>query len=115
MNIPQVPMDHRWNTRTAANVNVTLKYERLGLVTGTTRDLSLGGAYVRTNTSDMDVNSALKVRFQTDHDGVSDFVELSATVVHAGDDGVGLMFTDYAPSSVTTLAGLLTSAGLKRL
>jgi glycyl-tRNA synthetase beta chain len=40
---------------------------------------------------------------------------LAATVVHAGDDGVGLMFTDYAPSSVTTLAGLLTSAGLKRL
>ncbi|UCE88165.1 MAG: PilZ domain-containing protein [Pseudomonadota bacterium] len=115
MNSPQVPMDHRWNTRTDANVNVTLKYDRLGLVTGTTRDLSLGGAYIHTKAVDMGVNSQLQVRFQTDNGGISDFVELPATVVHSGNDGVGLMFTDYAPSSVTTLAGLLTSAGLKRL
>jgi hypothetical protein len=104
-------MEHRWNLRTPVEVNVTLNYSKLGLITAKTRDLSLGGAYVKADSVNLGKHAMVEVLFPSKRNGADDLVNVSATVVRSDSRGLALQFTDFEPQSIATLTGIMNKAG----
>ncbi len=107
-------MEHRWNTRTPLELNVAVQYEKLGLITGRLRDLSLGGAFIEINAVELARHTPVDVLLPAP-DGGDDYVSVPATVVRTEADGLAVQFTDFAPESIATLTSLMSEAGASRL
>ena len=103
-------MEHRWNTRTPVEVGVTVNFSQLGLIAARTRDLSLGGAYLETNSVNLGKHSVLEIVFPN-RKKQNQMVNLPATVVRADDSGVAVQFTDFNPDGIATLTELMGAAG----
>ncbi len=104
-------MEHRWNLRTPVEVSVTLNYSKLGLISAKTRDLSLGGAFIKTDSVDLGKHVMLEVMFPSKRDGAQDLVNVSGTVVRKDNGGMAIQFTDFEPQSIATLTGIMSNAG----
>ena len=85
-------MEKRTSERHLAVSNVTVNYTNLGLVKGTTLNISLGGMCIDTGSICLPVNAAVNVSFTVDaSNGVSD-CEAHAIVVRVEGSQCCLMF-----------------------
>ena len=106
-------MEKRWHIRRPVRVNTVVHSSGMGLITGRTRNLSSGGAYIEAAPAasirkDVAVRVALPIagRMQT----------LSAQVVRTSDTGFGITFGDTAADAkvlVQTLIGDFEQAETK--
>jgi hypothetical protein len=99
-------MENRWNARNPVRVNVVVHSGATGLITGRTRDVSVGGLYIDTGSSaniykNTNVRVALPVlgRMKT----------LPAHVVRSGESGFAVAFDDAKPDTLSTLEALMDS------
>jgi len=84
-------MEQRSSMRKLVTLDTVLNYPGLGLVTGQSHDIGLGGMYVSTGRIQLpfhaDINASLIL------DGTScSHVQINARVVRCDDGGVGLRF-----------------------
>lgn len=97
-------MEHRWNIRTPIQLDIVVEPTGKDTVSGRTRNLSFGGAFVETNpVAPVNRNSMVKVLLPIGDDTKS----VSALVVRTESGGIGLMFTDFALDTISELDKLL--------
>ncbi|USF86346.1 PilZ domain-containing protein [Candidatus Endoriftia persephone] len=87
-------MEHRCNQRKPMSINVVLNYRNLGLVTGRTRNLSLGGMFIDIGVIKLSRNAVVELSFPVACGSGTQQCKAKALVVHHGSDGVGLMFCE---------------------
>ena len=102
-------MEHRWNTRTPLDINITLNYDKVGLISARTRDISLGGAYIMTDSIRLGKHTMLEVLFPKDEDP-GQMVNVPATVVRSDNSGIAIQFTDFDSRSIAVLTGWMSGA-----
>jgi len=107
-------MEHRWNTRVPLDINVTLNYDKVGLISARTRDLSLGGAYVMTDSIRLGKHTMLDVLLPHEDDP-SRMVRVPATVVRTDGEGVALQFTDFDATSIAALTSWISGVDVATL
>mgnify|MGYP000851166021 CR=1 len=104
-------MEHRWSERKPIELEVALFYAPVGTITGTTRDVSLEGMYVRTEGVELPLHAELEISFVTQAgNGAQRQHHLPAYVVHANRDGVGLMLRHVDYGDFYALRHMLTAA-----
>ena len=99
--------DHRWSTRQSVSVPVKVYNGGEALLQGQTQNLGIGGMYVKTRHKKLPLNAEISVAFTVSANGNTSHHRLPATVVWSGDDGAGLMFTDFNVETVHTLREIL--------
>lgn len=107
-------MEHRWNTRVPLDINISLNYDKVGLIAARTRDISLGGTYVMTDSIRIGKHTMLEVLLPNDEDSTQ-MVRIPATVVRAGSDGVALQFTDFDSGSISVITNWISGANVAAL
>lgn len=85
-------MEHRWSDRRPTDLPVTLAYRPLGLIRGRLRDLSGGGAYIRTQIALLP-NTPVELVVPNDERDATRLLRVPAVVTRSGPDGAALMFT----------------------
>ena len=105
-------MEHRWSMRKPVAESITLKGTPLGVIEGSVRDISLGGMYVDTGKKPLPVNSTVHLAFPVPNKSEQDKREqevcmVPAVVVRTTNEGAGLMFQRFAPSTFRLLGSLL--------
>ena len=83
-------MEHRCSVRKPLEVQLLLYKHGLPVHSGVSRDLGLGGVFVKTGTYEWRKNEYLEVEFK-DVEGRAG-MRLPAVVVHHSSQGAGLMF-----------------------
>lgn len=99
-------MEHRWSTRAAIPVTVTVYNRGTRLLTTTTRNLSRQGVLLLAESDALGNARSVELRFALDRDTKSPQLRLPAYVIHR-DGGIGLMFTDYSKKVQRELDRLL--------
>lgn len=99
-------LDHRWSTRQALTLPVKL-YSTVDSIQGRTQNLGIGGMFVEADAGKLPLNSAISVSFSVSNNGNTSHHRLPATVIWAGREGAGLMFTDFNVETVHTLREIL--------
>ena len=84
-------LEHRWSSRKEISLDVNLYYPPVGMINGTTRNISLEGMFVDTHGIDIPRQARLEVAFRTQHGNREKVHRLPAYVVHGSEGGVGLM------------------------
>ncbi len=107
-------MEHRWNTRTPVALNIAVQYDKLGLISGRLRNLSLGGAFIEINAVGLARHTPVDVLLPA-AGGDDEYVAVPAMVVRTEADGLAVQFTDFAPESIATLTSLMSEAGASQL
>lgn len=100
-------MEHRWSPRKPLHVDVVIHYPPLGLVRGTSRDISLDGMFVDTGRILIPTGEVVEICFRPDTDGNPGHLHMDAEVIHASHAGIGLLFRDYGPDALLALKTLL--------
>ena len=102
-------MEHRYAERKPVAVNVLVSCPRVGLLRGTTIDVSAGGMFVATDCIAMPLNAPVTVSFQPNDDRPLVCFQAKGMVVHQKDHGFGLMFDELEPTCRRALRELLTA------
>lgn len=102
-------MEHRYTERKPVTVNVLVSCPRVGLVRGTTIDVSVGGMFVATDCVAMPLNAPVTVSFQPNDDRPLVCFQAKGMVVHQKEHGFGLMFDELDPTCRRALRDLLTN------
>lgn len=100
-------MEHRWSTRAAIPVAVTVYNHGTPVLTTITRNLSRQGALLHGQANDLGNARSVELRFELDQ-GTRRQLRLPAYVIHR-QGGIGLMFTDHSQKVVKELDRLLRS------
>ncbi|MFC1773888.1 PilZ domain-containing protein [Pseudomonadota bacterium] len=103
-------LEHRWSSRKEINLNVNLYYPPVGMINGTTQNISLEGMYVAVNGVDIPPQARLEVCFTAETRGKSIEHRLPAYVVHGGDSGIGLMLQHVGYREFDALRYMLNAA-----
>lgn len=103
-------LEHRWSSRKEINLNVHLYYPPVGMINGTTRNISLEGMYVSLNGVKIPPQARLEVCFTSDTRGKSIEHRLPAYVVHGSDSGIGLMLQHVGFREFDALRYMLNAA-----
>jgi len=85
-------MEHRWNIRHPAVIDVLLHHKEISEIHCKTRDIGRDGMYVETGNMTYQPNTLLQVEFESNQDGVKQIHVLPTIVVHSSPNGLGLMF-----------------------
>ncbi|MES9846428.1 MAG: PilZ domain-containing protein [Candidatus Sedimenticola sp. PURPLELP] len=100
-------MEHRCSPRKPVSMDVVLNYRSLGLVRGQTKDVGVGGMFIKTGRIRLPVNAMVDVSvIMEGARGMRPF-RTEAIVVHTVDGGIGLMFCDLADDHHTLLHELV--------
>jgi hypothetical protein len=91
-------------------MDVHLYYPPVGMINGQTRNLSLEGMYVAFKGVKIPPQARLDVCFTTETRGKTTEHRLPAFVVHASDDGVGLMLQHVGYREFDALRYMLNAA-----
>lgn len=83
-------MEHRSDPRKAVNIEIAIQC-RWGTVGGRALNLSCGGAFVELRPSALDTSNSVELTLVLPNQAIG-ALRLSALVVHAQPNGVGLMF-----------------------
>jgi len=102
--------EHRWSSRKEINMNVNLYYPPIGMVNGTTRNVSLEGMYVDLKGVSIPAQSRLEISFTADSPIKSTEHRLPAYVVHSKNGGVGLMLQHVGYREFDALRYMLNAA-----
>lgn len=85
-------MEQRSSMRKQVKLDTVLDYPGLGLVTGKSLDIGLGGMYVATGRIQLPFNAVINVSLILDGDS-SKHVQMCAAIVRCDKQGVGLKFS----------------------
>ena len=96
-------MEHRYHPRVKAALPVSLSHHGQHLGVFPTRDLSLGGLFVRSGPLDLRRNAPISVELLLE--GPDPTVE--GCVAHGDDDGIGVMLEQPGPRYATAMLGLM--------
>jgi hypothetical protein len=96
-------MEHRWGKRSALDVAVRLRRGSGAVDTGRIANASLSGVFVRTTTR---LPVFTRVLVELDGSGARQSApeRIPAYVVRAAPDGLGLEWSEFAPSAVDLLS-----------
>lgn len=100
-------MEHRWSMRKPVASSVMVKSNSMGVIQGRVRDVSLGGIYVDTGNKPLDINSSVDLAFVESAEPAKRVCVVPAVVVRTTNEGAGLMFNRFAPSTFRMLQSLL--------
>ena len=100
-------MEHRWSMRKPITNSVMLKGTPFGVIQVSARDISLGGMYVDTGKKPLHLNATVDLAFMVSGDNERQVCVVPAVVVRTTDEGAGLMFQRFAPSTFRLLGSLL--------
>jgi hypothetical protein len=103
-------LEHRWSSRKEINLDVNLYYPPVGMINGTTQNISLEGMYVSVNGVDIPPQARLEVCFTSETRGKSIEHRLPAYVVHGGNKGIGLMLQHVGYREFDALRYMLNAA-----
>ena len=95
-------MEHRWGRRIAVDLSVTLQCRPLGRLRGRLRDLSSGGAFVQIPAF-LSPNTRVEMVFTIRHEGTAQIHRFESVVSRTDPHGIGLMFLQFDPKSLSTL------------
>lgn len=94
---------HRWSVRRPVAIDATMYDNRQVPIQVEIQNVSIGGVFIDTKPLLPDDHTPVVLGFLTrDGDDVS-YHKLSAQMVHANDQGAGLMFDEYDSSTVSAL------------
>jgi hypothetical protein len=85
-------MEHRWNIRHPAVIDVLLHHKEISEIQCKTRNIGRDGLFVETENMTYQPNTLLQVEFESNQDGIKQIHVLPAIVMHSSPDGLGLMF-----------------------
>lgn len=85
-------MEQRTNDRKAVALGAVVGCPRFGLIRGQIVDLSMGGLYVRAETSIVPIGADVTVTFQPGSDAQGDCLSLNGRVAHQSLHGFGIEF-----------------------
>jgi hypothetical protein len=104
-------MEHRRSVRKRLRQRVTLDAPHIGSVAVKTRDLSLGGAFVETDSFVLPFNARVVVSFKLPHREPSSGFRVDAMVVRRAPTGAGLMFLRMETDVIHALSHALSQYG----
>lgn len=99
--------DQRWSTRTPLSLNVKLFNGGEQMLQTKTHNIGIGGMFIEGNAQRLQRDAHLSVAFTVAMDGNATHHRLPATVIWSGENGAGLMFTDFNVETVHTLREIL--------
>lgn len=102
--------ERRVNNRVASNLDVSLYYNSLVLLSCRARDISPDGAFVDTGGQSLPQNATVDVRFDARVEGQNTQHRLQAEIMHIGDEGVGLRFMHSDYSAFVTVVNIFGAA-----
>jgi energy-converting hydrogenase Eha subunit H len=103
-------MEHRLSRRKLLTLDVSLYYAPLGCLQGRTRDVSLTGMFVETDTARLPLSSTLEVAFKIGDGPDARIQRVRALVARVTDEGVGLMFDHFKYTAYCALQEMLKVA-----
>ncbi len=103
-------VEHRWSQRKDISIDVSLYYPPVGVVNGTTRNISLEGMYIDTRGVTIPPQARLEVSFFTESCGRQIEHRMPAYVIHCRDGGVGLMLQHVGHGEFDALRYMLNVA-----
>jgi hypothetical protein len=106
----QKSVDHRWSARQDLAVPVKLFDGGETVAQGRTHNVGIGGMFVELHGIDstkLPENARVSVAFTINNEGQTSYHRLPATVIWSGENGAGLMFTDFNVETVHTLRDIL--------
>ena len=103
-------IEHRWSERKPIAIEVCIHHPSTGEVAARTRDISLEGMFVETDSTDLPVNTELEVSFAALGENGPEQHRVSAYVVHRNEAGVGLMLCHVEYSNFHALRFMLSAA-----
>ena len=89
------------------SLRVVLGYPKLGMLSGNTRDLSLGGLFVDTGRVTVPRDQMVRVYLHLPGPGTEHFCVADARVVHGRSGGVGLAFQQLDHQTRSALSELM--------
>ncbi|HKJ21619.1 MAG TPA: PilZ domain-containing protein [Gammaproteobacteria bacterium] len=104
-------MEHRFHPRRAIEIETVVFHRGVPAAICQTRDLSLGGAFVRTGPMSFYRHTPLEVELALDRGGLVEHHCLPAFVVRSDPQGVGLMFLNINSDARTAIRSALQAAG----
>ena len=103
-------VEHRWSSRKDIRLNVNLYYPPIGMINGRTRNISLEGMFIDLEGVRIPAQARLEVAFTAELRGRCIEHRLPAYVVHAGENGVGLMLQHVGYREFDALRYMLNAA-----
>jgi c-di-GMP-binding flagellar brake protein YcgR len=100
-------LEHRCSVRIPLALDVAIVCRTLGLVRGRTHNVSVGGMLVDIGRIQLPVNSLVDTSLMLREEGEDRPYHSPAVVIHSGEPGVGLMFSDMAPELFDRLHQLI--------
>ena len=85
-------MEQRWNMRFAARRNIGIEYPGGRTVTGSLRDVSLGGLFVELDTAGLPPHSLVRLRLAVSDGEPAGCLHLTAAVTRRTPEGIGLLY-----------------------
>jgi len=103
-------IEHRWSSRKNINIDVSLYYPPLGMISGKTRNISLEGMFVDLEGVNIPPQARLEICFTAKIHGSAAEHRLPAYVVHGSDQGIGLMLQHVGYREFDALRYMLNAA-----
>ena len=100
-------MQFRWDVRKTVALPIMVYYDINKPVYVKTRDISLGGMFVETDTTLLDINKPVEVLFNSHAIGNTELQRIQALVVRITREGAGLMFRGYDNNGLLFLQKIL--------
>jgi hypothetical protein len=87
-------MEHRQNIRREVDFKVALRYRGRIFSDCRARNISLGGMLIDTGSNRLPKNALIEIELSLDINRQAERRRILASVVHANDDGIGVMFIE---------------------
>ena len=100
-------MEQRRSSRKLLRQPVGIEVPRNGSLSAVSRDLSLGGMFVETESRALLANASVTVSFSLPHNGRPTAFRLDAAVVRCTPNGMGLMFLQMPADVIRALSDAL--------
>ena len=90
-------MEKRWSMRKEIQLDVMLHHDRAGVIKCKTRDISLEGMFIETQSGTLPVDEQVHLDFILQNDNSNKLHHIRAKIVRTTDTGMGLMFREFNP------------------
>ncbi|MEJ2509248.1 MAG: PilZ domain-containing protein [Gammaproteobacteria bacterium] len=104
-------MEHRFHPRSAIEIETVVFHRGVPAAICQTRDLSLGGAFIRLGPMNLYRHTPVELELALDTGGLVESHRLPAFVVHSGPQGAGLMFLNVHREARAAIRNALRAAG----
>lgn len=89
-------MEKRWSMRKEIQLDVVLHHDSAGVIKCKTRDISLEGMFIETESSILPVDEQVYLDFILQNDN-NKLHHIRAKIVRTTDNGMGVMFREFNP------------------